>query len=61
MVKERGPPKETWRRTFKRERQDLGFQSWTDATRVAKERDKWSPDSSQGETEIDRYYGYGSD
>ena len=34
-------PKETWRRTIERERQDLWFQWQTDATRVAKKRHNW--------------------
>ena len=34
-------PKETWRRTIERERKDLGFQTWTDATKVATEINKW--------------------
>ena len=39
--RKRDRPKETWRRTIERERKDLVFQTWTDATKVAKERDKW--------------------
>ena len=39
--RKRGRPKETWRRTIERERKDLGFQSWTEATKVATERDQW--------------------
>ena len=39
--RKRGRPKETWRRTIERERQDLGFQSWTDATAVARDRQRW--------------------
>ena len=39
--RKRGRPKETWRRTTERERKDLNVQTWTDATKVAKERDKW--------------------
>ena len=39
--RKRGGPKEIWRRTIERERKDLGFQTWNDATKVAKERDKW--------------------
>ena len=39
--KERQSKKKTLSRTIKRERQDFGFQSWTYATRVSKERDKW--------------------
>ena len=39
--RKRGRPKETWRRTIERERKDLRFQTWTDATKVAKEKDKW--------------------
>ena len=38
--RKRGRPKETWR-TIEKERQKLGFQSWTEATRAAMERDKW--------------------
>ena len=39
--RKRDCPKETWRRTLKSERKTgPRFQSWTDATRVAKERDK---------------------
>ena len=57
MVKERGGhPKETRRRTIERERQDFGFQSRTNATREAKERNKWKElvkgDFPQGEMEI---------
>ena len=40
-IRKRCRHKETWRRTIERERKDLGFQTWTDATKVAKERDKW--------------------
>ena len=39
--RKRGRPKETWRRTVERERKDLGFSSWTDASKAAAERDKW--------------------
>ena len=39
--RKRDHPKETQRRTIERERQDFKFQSWTNATREAKERDKW--------------------
>ena len=40
-------------------KQDLGFQSWTDATRAAKERHQWRglserPHSPQEETEINK-------
>ena len=38
--RKRGRPIETWRRTIERERKDLGFQTWTDAAKVAKERVK---------------------
>ena len=36
--RKRGRPKETWRRTVERELKELGFRSWADASRVAKER-----------------------
>lgn len=36
--RKRGQPKQTGRRTIERERQDLGFQSWTDATTIAWDR-----------------------
>lgn len=39
--RKRGRPKETWRRTTERERKDLGFLTWTDATKVAADRDRW--------------------
>lgn len=39
--RKRGRPKETWRRTIERERKDLGFSSWTEAAKVAAERDQW--------------------
>ena len=38
--RKRGRPKETWRRIIERERQDLGFQSWTDSNTVARDRQR---------------------
>ena len=57
-------PKETWRRTIERERQDLRFQSQTDATRVAKkrqlERTCERPDSPSGEMCSDIHVNLGA-
>ena len=39
--RERGRPKETWRRTVKRERGELGFKGWTEAGSCAKDREAW--------------------
>jgi len=38
--KERGKPKETWRRTVEKEGKQLGFNTWTEATRQAQDRSK---------------------
>ena len=37
----RGRPKETYRRTVERERQQLGFSSWSAAGAVASRREEW--------------------
>ena len=37
----RGRPKETYRRTVERERQQLGFSSWSEAGAVASRREEW--------------------
>ena len=37
----RGRPKTTWRRTVEQERNQLGWQSWNEARRVAAERTEW--------------------
>jgi len=37
----RGGPKTTWRRTVEQERNQLGWQSWNEARRVAAERTEW--------------------
>ena len=39
--RKRGRPKETWRRTVERERKEFGFNSWTEASRVAERRTEW--------------------
>ena len=33
---------ETWRKTAEKERKELGFNTWTEASRVAERRKKWS-------------------
>ena len=37
----KGRPEETWRRTVEKERKQLGFNTWAEATRQAQERSKW--------------------
>ena len=39
--RKRGRPKETWRRTVKKERGELGFKGWTEASSCAKNRETW--------------------
>ena len=39
--RKRGRPKETWRRTVERERKEFGFNTWTEASRVAERRTEW--------------------
>ena len=39
--RKRGHPKETYRRTVEREREQLGFHSWDAAAAVAGDRKKW--------------------
>ena len=39
--RKRGRPKETYRRTVERERNQLGFQSWGAAANIAKDRPAW--------------------
>ena len=39
--RERGRPKETWRRTVEKERRGLGFNSWAEATEAARDREGW--------------------
>ena len=39
--RKRGRPKETYRRTVERERQQMGFNSWSAAAAVARDRGKW--------------------
>ena len=37
----RGRPRETWRRTVEKERGELGFNGWTEASNCARNRDTW--------------------
>ena len=37
----RGRPKETCRRTVEKERKQLGFNTWAEATRQPQDRSKW--------------------
>ena len=37
----RGRPRETWRRTVERERNEMGWKDWRAAEKVANERPKW--------------------
>jgi hypothetical protein len=39
--RKRGRPKETWRRTVEKERKQLGFNTWAEATRQVQDRSKW--------------------
>ena len=39
--KKRGRPRETWRRTVERERSEMGFKTWTEAARIAINRERW--------------------
>ena len=39
--RKRGRPKETWRRTVEKERGELGFKGWTEASSCAKNRETW--------------------
>ena len=39
--RKRGRPKETWRRTVEKERGELGFKGWTEASCCAKNRETW--------------------
>ena len=34
-------PKETWRRTIERERNESGLHTWAEATKVAQDRTRW--------------------
>ena len=47
----RGRPKETWRRTVEKERKQLGFNTWVEATRQAQDRSKW-PHSPREDREL---------
>jgi hypothetical protein len=38
--RKRGRPKETWRRTVEKERKQIGFNTWAEATRQAQDRSK---------------------
>ena len=38
--RQRGRPKETWRRTVEKERKQLGFNTWAEETRQAQDRSK---------------------
>ena len=39
--RQRGRPKETWRGTVEKERKQLGFNTWAEATRQVQDRSKW--------------------
>jgi hypothetical protein len=39
--RKRGRPKETWGRTVEKDRKQLGFNTWAEATRQAQDRSKW--------------------
>ena len=39
-----GRPKTTWRRTTEKERDQLGWKSWSAARAIARDRDKWKSD-----------------
>ena len=39
--RKRGRPRETWRRTFEKERSQMGFKTWTEAARTAIDRKTW--------------------
>ena len=39
--RKRGRPKETWRRTAEKERDEMGWQSWRAAEEIATDRPRW--------------------
>jgi hypothetical protein len=39
--RKRGRPKETWRGTVEKERKQLGFNTWAEATIQVQDRSKW--------------------